>query len=231
MNSFLITGGTEDKRIKRVDKLLAEKEISRFDTYWLKPELSIGITEIRELNHWLSLSSYQSKMKAAVIFRAEKMTLEAQNALLKNLEEPPENTLIILLTQDYELLLPTIISRCQVIKLTASAINLDDKEISQYLNILKVLIKNDLGEKFKIALDYAKSREEAIEFLDKLMIVLESQLKSTVISNSSSLHITISLYPSLVHQLQHTKTLIQANVNTRLALENLFINFSDPGSE
>jgi DNA polymerase-3 subunit delta' len=64
----------------------------------------------------LFFKSFESEYKFLIMWLPEKMRVEGANSLLKTLEEPPEKTLIILVTQDYESLLKTIISRTQLIK-------------------------------------------------------------------------------------------------------------------
>lgn len=228
MNSLLITGGTEEERIKRAKELVVNYKISQFDTYDLQPELSIGIAQIRELERWLNLKPYQSAKKAAIIFQAEKLTIEAQNALLKSLEEPPDKTFIILLSPNTDVLLPTIVSRCQIINLsTKPQVKLTEKEISQYLNILISLFKSDIGEKLKLAQEISKSREEASDFLDKEITVLESLLKDKALGAKARRYpdMPICRYLLIIREFQKTKGLIQANTNMRLALENLFLSF------
>ncbi|HVS58865.1 MAG TPA: AAA family ATPase [Candidatus Saccharimonadales bacterium] len=78
---------------------------------------SIGIDEVRELQHFASLKIPRSGQynRIIIIGNAHRMTQEAQNALLKLIEEPPEATLIVLTTPAQQALLPTITSRCQLI--------------------------------------------------------------------------------------------------------------------
>jgi DNA polymerase-3 subunit delta' len=78
---------------------------------------AISIDDIRSINDFLSLKvpSKKAISRVIVISHAEKMKLEAQNALLKNLEEPPTGTVIILSAESVSSLLPTIASRLQVI--------------------------------------------------------------------------------------------------------------------
>jgi DNA polymerase-3 subunit delta' len=82
-------------------------------------ELSVGeaikIEHIRRLAYQLNLKPYSAKYKVAIIDNAEDMTLEAQNALLKLLEEPKLYTVIVLVTSNAYRLLPTIASRAQKI--------------------------------------------------------------------------------------------------------------------
>lgn len=88
------------------------------DCIRVKPDgNSIKISQIRDLQSDIVIKPHK-KYKIYIIDRAEKMTVEAQNALLKTLEEPPEYAIIILVTNNKESLLPTIRSRCEVIKFT-----------------------------------------------------------------------------------------------------------------
>ena len=77
-------------------------------------EIKIG--QIRQIQHQVSLSPFSAKYKVIIIDSAEQMTLEAANCLLKTLEEPPQKSILILLSSNWQKLLPTIISRCQLIK-------------------------------------------------------------------------------------------------------------------
>ena len=78
---------------------------------------SIKIAQIRKLQSDILVKPYKS-YKIYVIDEAQKMTVEAQNALLKTLEEPPKYAIIILITNNKESLLDTIKSRCEIIKFT-----------------------------------------------------------------------------------------------------------------
>ena len=78
---------------------------------------SIKIAQIRKLQSDILVKPYKS-YKIYVIDEDQKMTVEAQNALLKTLEEPPKYAIIILITNNKESLLDTIKSRCEIIKFT-----------------------------------------------------------------------------------------------------------------
>lgn len=75
---------------------------------------SIKINQVREIISDSSRKPFESGYKIIIIDNAEKMTKDAQDAFLKTLEEPPQNTVFILLAENHNLLLPTIVSRCQV---------------------------------------------------------------------------------------------------------------------
>ena len=85
---------------------------------------TIGIDRIREnIVNDVSIRPYNGKVKIYIIDEADKMTVGAQNALLKTIEEPPEYVVILLLVRNMSLLLETIRSRC--IKLLLSAVSND----------------------------------------------------------------------------------------------------------
>ena len=91
---------------------------------------SISVDDIREqLNGDIQIKPYSSPYKIYIIPGADMMTVQAQNALLKTLEEPPEYAIIILLTENADGLLSTIRSRCVMLKLR----NIKDKLVTKYL--------------------------------------------------------------------------------------------------
>lgn len=73
---------------------------------------TIGVEDIRKVTGDIAIKPYSSPRKIYIINEAEKMTVQAQNALLKTLEEPPAYAVILLLTTNVDTLLPTIQSRC-----------------------------------------------------------------------------------------------------------------------
>lgn len=79
------------------------------------PSRRIGIDQIRELGEMLSLSTHRGGLKPVCLWPAEALTAESANALLKMLEEPPQGTVFILVANNIQSLLPTILSRCRKI--------------------------------------------------------------------------------------------------------------------
>jgi DNA polymerase-3 subunit delta' len=89
------------------------------DIHFISPlpdKRDISIEQLREIQHDLSLRPYEAPRKACIIDPADRMSVNAANSLLKTLEEPPGNALIILLTENAGILLPTIRSRSQLIR-------------------------------------------------------------------------------------------------------------------
>lgn len=91
---------------------------------------TIGVEDIRaQINGTVAIKPYSSPRKVYIMNEGEKMTVQAQNALLKTLEEPPEYTVIIILTTNVEALLPTILSRCVVLNMKP----VKDSEVKRFL--------------------------------------------------------------------------------------------------
>jgi DNA polymerase-3 subunit delta' len=86
----------------------------------------IGVEEIRNLEHTLHLAAPGGACKVGVITEADRMNEQASNAFLKTLEEPPQNTLLLLLTANPQRLLPTILSRCVRVPLLGGRALLED---------------------------------------------------------------------------------------------------------
>ncbi|MBP5746515.1 MAG: DNA polymerase III subunit, partial [Lachnospiraceae bacterium] len=94
-----------------------------------KPNV-ITVDDIREqINSDIVIKPYACDRKIYIINEAEKMNVQAQNALLKTLEEPPEYAVIIILTTNVDALLPTILSRCVVLNMKP----VDDEKVKEFL--------------------------------------------------------------------------------------------------
>lgn len=111
-----------DESIDCCDECVCCRKIDDFnhpDVHWLKPRGrsgKISIDEIRLAQGEISLKSYEGKFKVFIIQDAQRMSEQAANSLLKTLEEPPSQSLIILTCTNISGLLATIISRCQIVK-------------------------------------------------------------------------------------------------------------------
>ena len=95
---------------------------------------TVSVDAIRETSNFLQKTSQIGSGQTVIINHAEDMTIAAANALLKTLEEPTANTLLILLAENSEHLLPTIISRCQIVSLKT----LSGSELSKHFNDTRI---------------------------------------------------------------------------------------------
>lgn len=99
---------------------------------------TMKIDQVRTLEADAALGLYEGKRKVFILDRAEKMTEQAANAILKTLEEPPGRSVLILLTTTPSALLPTIVSRCQTVTFSS----LPDEALQTYL-VQRGLDQND----------------------------------------------------------------------------------------
>lgn len=151
-----------------------------------------GIDLIREASHFLWQRPAVSRRRMLVIDRADELTLQAQNAILKIAEEPPSHALIILLVKNYEILLPAVRSRFQKIYVHKNS----KSEIS--------------NSKFKIPNKEAlKEITEDDQKLEEFIANLIMELRRDTIKNHRVLK-------ELLHRWSMIK---QFNVNKRLQLE------------
>ena len=119
-------------RIFALKILNKEKDIDYVDIVNYRPsKASMGVDEVREIIEEVSKRPYEGDKKVIIIHEGSKLTIQAQNALLKTIEEPPQGVYIILLAESLETLLETIKSRCQVYKLTP----LTKDELYKYIAI------------------------------------------------------------------------------------------------
>ncbi len=217
VNSFLITNGHYQKRIEKAKKLVGFWE-PHPDFLLIQAHPSVGIHDIRQIQKFLSRRPYQAEIKAVVLDKAELMTIPAQNAFLKTLEEPPANSLIILCSQNQDQLLPTITSRCQIIRLKLKTeIEVDVKTLNTKYSFLTTVLNSSSGKRLQLIEPYTRTREEAIKFCQGMIEVIRFQIRNKPAKDLSLITYHLSLFIK-------TLSLLQANVNVKLTLENLVIN-------
>lgn len=174
-----------------------------------KDMMEIDIGQIRGVQNFLSYKSYYGGYKVVIVEDAERMNVEAQNCFLKNLEEPKGNTIIILLSRQPELLLPTITSRCQVIKFLQSEAKPSSKkgELSQDL---ATVLRGDMAEKFQ----YAKAANLEGENFQNLLTALANHFRNLdIVKYRHAL--------KLILDLERQDRV--SNINKKLALEILLL--------
>lgn len=88
-----------------------------FDEKAKKFKTVVSVDEIRRVNRFLSMTSHDGSYRVVIVDAADDMNRSAANALLKSLEEPPSRTIFLLIAHSLGALLPTIRSRCQIVRL------------------------------------------------------------------------------------------------------------------
>lgn len=124
------------------------------DVTWLEPEKKsrvIGVEQVRDLNHRLAQTSFAGGWKAGVVCFADRMEDACANAFLKTLEEPPGRSLLLLVTEHPQALLPTLLSRCQRIQLSSRQDTVAAAWHAPLLEILRAPVGSSVAEKMATA--------------------------------------------------------------------------------
>jgi replication-associated recombination protein RarA len=119
------------KDLPGVNNRIAKGTLSDFMYVTTEESKDINAAQIREIGEFLSLTAAESRYRVVIINNAEKMNKYASNALLKILEEPPAYAIIIIISHNLASLLPTIRSRCHLLKFyPVSNLNYASQELS-----------------------------------------------------------------------------------------------------
>lgn len=202
--SYLFIGSTKIERFKNIDSLLLSLGTNRNsnspDLTIIEPvKNSIGISQIRELKKYAYQKPTSENYNTVIVGSADTLTIEAQNSLLKLIEEPPEKTIIILEGENKASFLPTILSRVVVQKT-------NELEDSKVVNNPSQNISNlDLEE----ILDVVEPK-----------VWINNQIKTRYYFLISNLEDSKKQVTS-IENLANTKKMMRANVNPKFLLASL----------
>ncbi len=212
----------------------------------------IKIAQIRNIKTFLGQKSINSEKKIVLIIDAHLLNEAASNCLLKTLEEP-SNGIFILLTSKLNLLLDTIISRCQIVRFRSFSSSQIKSILKEYLDTSKSKINTNL--KFEDLINSANGSPNQLlknieiwnDFSDEIISKLDSPIKNSLeileISKSISEKLEISQQICLVNliqtiwwrktkniglvkKLENLKYLLRKNIQPRLAWEIAFLKIS-----
>ncbi|KKR78278.1 MAG: DNA-directed DNA polymerase [Candidatus Curtissbacteria bacterium GW2011_GWA1_40_9] len=196
-----------DDLTSHLEKLNLEFSQKSPDVATISPtEGSISIDEIRNLKKQLYQKPIYQKQKIVVIKDADKLTTEAQNALLKVLEEPPSHAILILIAHSSKNLLPTINSR--IVTINAQK----DQSLQKNKEELDIS-----SQTFVSTLENALSKDPN-SWISSQMLAYYKKLLKTINNKDERQKIL-----KLLEQTQETKKMINANVNARFAIANLIL--------
>ena len=223
--TYIIVGkskNTQNQILKKSLKRLFKKDLENSpDIHILNPEEknSIGIEEVKVFQKEMMYKPFEEKFQAGVIFQAEKLTHQAQNALLKTLEETSDYSIYFLCVDNEKNLLPTIISRGQIIY---SQQDIDEQEEigdSSLENIFDL----DLVNQFQIIEEYSQDKNLSLEFINTIEKIfhkrLELEIKNGNIESSKK-------NKDFLKIIQESRDKISANCNRRLTLEAMIIQLN-----
>jgi len=191
MHAYLFINSSEEDISKKVKELQA------------KP-IEFVLSKIEDVRELFKFTKLKLTEKTAIVVKNfSKTSEEAQNAFLKSLEEPQANLFYILTASEEEGILPTIMSRCEVIYGKVISQN-NSREYEDFF-------EKSVGEKLKIT-SVINKREEAISFVNSLISSGHSKfLKNNEISES-------------LREAQALRRNLEANGNVMLQLTNFVVN-------
>ena len=214
------------------------------DFLFIEPDgASIKIEQIRTLQRKIQEKPILSDKKIYIIDDAEVMTTEAQNCLLKTLEEPPEFAIIILIGSNENAFLSTIKSRCMVIRFQ----NIEDEEIKQYMqdnygitNLTQAMFQGSIGraillkdkqEEYNKIIDIIDSlnSKDLIEIIKLSEILYEA--KEEIFEILEYMNILLLkkakenvLYANCIEIVENTKKRLKQNANYDMCIDNMVFN-------
>ena len=214
------------------------------DYYELGPDgKSIKVAQIRELQNVINIKPTFSKKSVYIIDDADLMTIEAQNSLLKTLEEPPGYAVIILIVHNERSILSTVKSRCINIKFN----KLSDKDIKKYflkndlnfedknINVFKVLdgslnnidfIRDDYDELLKLTVFVTNLKENrVINFFQDGSVFYDNHDKIIRLLEYLNILLFENSYFQLIEIVEKTKNKILMNNNFEMCIDYMILNF------
>lgn len=201
MIARLIISNSIEERLEEIKRLLTETGLKNPhpDLLFFDADSKLGILEARKIKEHFSLKPYSAKGRVAIAEDASKLTPDAQNALLKTLEELPEEGMIILGADSESKFLPTVLSRIQVTRLQGTVNSKKD-----YAEEIDRLLKADTAERF----EFVEKLKDKHEFLVALLEYFRNQLP---------------LHKDFVKELLQAEEWAKSNVNIRGILEYLML--------
>lgn len=178
------------------------------DLLYFAFDQKLGIEQARQIKNHFFLKPYSAKGKALVLEDAGNLTIEAQNALLKTLEEPPEKAMLLLGAKDEAVLLPTVVSRCQIIILDSPK-----KGADKYSKDIQLLLQSGIQARF----EYIEKCKERKEFLHALVAYFRTELHAPR-QRLARLEVT-----KFLKELLQAERWSSQNVNIRAILEYLML--------
>ena len=157
---------------------------------------AILVDQIRELQHILSRSPFEAKFRIGLLLNFELATESAQNALLKTLEEAPTQAVLLLTVDAVESMLPTIVSRCEVMRLRAMRLDLLSQQLEEKHHIepdqsqyLAHISGGRTGEALRLAHNEEGLRKRA-ELMEELLEAIRSDRNDRLDSADKKYHYT-----------------------------------------
>lgn len=186
---------------------------------------SISIDKIREFNKAVYERPSELDYRIFVIEDAHLLRVEAQNALLKTLEDMPEYAILILATHNRFALLDTIISRAQVYKFSSEKVlDFNLQSSKNTINLLQKILEKKhyiINKEKELIKELSEDKEDSLYFLSEFFA--GNQLGNSKYSELKRLysHISTKSREKIILAIEEIKNYLKVNINFQLAMENL----------
>lgn len=224
MQTFLIASANPEFIEEKIESVSKNLKVSPLNLTKINPTTSISISEVRKISQTVSLKPYGGGERLIIIYGMEKTTLEAGNAFLKILEEPPRNNFFILVTENINKLLPTIVSRCQIISDT-ERYDIKSFDSHETKKMLAALLKASAGKRILISQKVANNKEEGIKFLGNLLLTLSELLHKP----DNEIGLTPKELAEIITKVTTAKNYLERYINFKATLDILLLGFPKVG--
>lgn len=225
MHAFLITANSQSEREVIRHNLLKKFSVYKSDQILIEGETSIET--VRDLKKIVLTYPRKGRTLAVILTQIHSFSHPAQTALLKLLEEPPQNTILILETDNQSNVLTTIKSRSLIIK-SNQIPQLTPVQETEIITFWKeVFSAKNLGSRLLIAsklTNNLKNREDVKNWLNNQIVFFHKLLLKRLQPVSKTNLLSASEVVSLIHNLIQSNRLITSNVNIKLVLDNLLLD-------
>ncbi len=202
-------------RKNAIEKLIQNESLNlnHPDLLFFDDQDKLGVEQTKKIKEFLSLKPYSAKSRVVTILSAHNLTTQAQNSLLKLLEEPPLNSQIYLGANSESRLLSTILSRCEIIYIERDSNGAMLPRMTQKPHLED--IEKLFGMSIELRFQFVESISDKDLFLEELIIFFRERMKKDT---------SVAVFAKKLLQAEEWA---KASVNIRGILEFLMFNFPD----
>lgn len=219
MQTYLLVSSNIKEITRYIEKLKRDLSISPFAYEEIVPDPSIGIEAVRAIKQSLSRKPLDGKNRFIALFDFDRATLVAQQAILKILEEPPPQSYLVLITKNTLTLLPTIISRCQIVKLKDTEV-LSHSDTESALALIYNVCKSSKGQRILLSQQMTKTKEDVLKTLTDMLYAFEQLLYSNPEGKLSFREIA-----TMIVKTEAALGFVKRNINYKATLDIFFLGF------
>ena len=208
--STLITSSNDTQINQKINQIChsLKNEINpnNPDIFIINNQTGWTIELVRQIKNFISKKPFNHPNKIVIVYDAHQLNIESQNALLKTLEDPGENNYVIITTSKPAKLLPTIISRCQTIKLRNNNLQCQTNDC--------LIFSHDIRKDLNLSETLSKDKTQVLPLLENQLRIYHSLMIShPSIQNSKTLQ-------KIIKSIQ----MVESNVDPKSSLDFLFLS-------